>query len=40
MEEWYNAIDYAVKKSDFKPDNYEYAANISYGNVGKIVEGS
>lgn len=40
MEEWYNAVDEAVKKSDVIPGNYEYTVATSYGNVGKIVEDS
>ena len=38
MEEWYNAIDDAVKKSEVIPGNYEYTVNTSYGQVGKISE--
>ena len=40
MEEWYNAIDEAVKKSEVIPGNYEYTVATSYGNVGPIPEGS
>ena len=40
MEEWYNAIDDAVKKSEVIPGNYEYTVATSYGNVGPIQEGS
>ena len=40
MEEWYNAIDDAVKKSEVIPGNYEYTVATSYGNVGPIPEGS
>ncbi len=40
MEEWYNAIDDAVKKSDVIPGNYEYTVATSYGNVGQIHEDS
>lgn len=40
MEEWYNAVDASIKKSDVIPGNYEYTINTSYGNVGNIVEGS
>ena len=38
MEEWYNAVDEAVKKSEVIPGNYEYTVATSYGNVGKIAE--
>ena len=38
MEEWYNAVDEAVKKSEVIPGNYEYTVATSYGNVGKISE--
>ena len=38
MEEWYNAVDDAVKKSEVIPGNYEYTVATSYGNVGKIAE--
>lgn len=40
MEEWYDAVDASIKKSDVIPGNYEYTINTSYGNVGRIVEGS
>mgnify|MGYP001026342490 FL=1 len=40
MEEWYEAVDDAVKKSDVIPGNYEYTVATSYGNVGKIAEDS
>ena len=40
MEEWYNAVDEAVKKSEVIPGNYEYTVATSYGNVGSIPEGS
>ena len=40
MEEWYEAVDEAVKKSDVIPGNYEYTVATSYGNVGKINEDS
>ena len=40
MEEWYEAVDEAVKKSDVIPGNYEYTVATSYGNVGKIAEDS
>ena len=40
MEEWYNAVDEAVKKSEVIPGNYEYTVATSYGNVGKISEDS
>ena len=40
MEEWYEAVDASIKKSDVIPGNYEYTVNTSYGNVGRIVEGS
>ncbi len=40
MEEWYNAVDEAVKKSEVIPGNYEYTVATSYGNVGKIAEDS
>ena len=40
MEEWYNAVDEAVKKSEVIPGNYEYTVATSYGNVGPIPEGS
>ena len=40
MEEWYNAVDEAVKKSEVIPGNYEYTVATSYGNVGKIYEDS
>lgn len=40
MEDWFAAIDACIKKSDVIPGNYEYTVNTSYGNVGKIVEGS
>lgn len=31
MEEWYNAVDDAVKKSEVIPGNYEYTVATSYG---------
>ena len=40
MEDWYNAVDEAVKKSEVIPGNYEYTVATSYGNVGKIAEDS
>ena len=40
MEDWYNAVDEAVKKSEVIPGNYEYTVATSYGNVGDIAEGS
>lgn len=40
MEEWYEAVDASIKKSDVIPGNYEYTINTSYGNVGEINEGS
>lgn len=40
LEDWYNAVDNSIKKSDVIPGNYEYTINTSYGNVGKILEGS
>ena len=40
MEEWYNAVDEAIKKSEVIPGNYEYTVATSYGNVGKIAEDS
>ena len=36
MEDWYNAVDEAIKKSEVIPRNYEYTVNTSYGQVGKI----
>ena len=38
MEDWYNAVDDAIKKSEVIPGNYEYTVNTSYGQVGKISE--
>ena len=38
MEDWYNAVDEAIKKSEVIPGNYEYTVNTSYGQVGKISE--
>ena len=38
MEDWYNAIDEAIKKSEVIPGNYEYTVATSYGQVGKISE--
>ncbi len=40
MEDWYNAVDEAVKKSEVIPGNYEYTVATSYGNVGQIAEDS
>ena len=40
MEDWYNAVDEAVKKSEVIPGNYEYTVATSYGNVGDIAEDS
>ena len=40
MEDWYNAIDEAVRKSEVIPGNYEYTVATSYGNVGDIAEDS
>ena len=40
MDEWYNAVDESVKKSEVIPGNYEYTVATSYGNVGKIAENS
>ena len=40
MEDWYNAVDEAIKKSEVIPGNYEYTVATSYGNVGKIAEDS
>ena len=40
MEEWYNAVDEAVRKSEVIPGNYEYTVATSYGNVGQIAEDS
>mgnify|MGYP001082623571 CR=1 FL=1 len=40
MEEWYNAVDEAVRKSEVIPGNYEYTVATSYGNVGDIAEDS
>ena len=38
MEDWYNAVDEAIKKSEVIPGNYEYTVATSYGQVGKISE--
>ena len=38
MEDWYNAVDDAIKKSEVIPGNYEYTVATSYGQVGKISE--
>ena len=38
MEDWYNAVDEAVKKSEVIPGNYEYTVATSHGNVGDIAE--
>ena len=38
MEDWYNAVDEAIKKSEVIPGNYEYTVATSYGNVGDIAE--
>ena len=38
MEDWYNSVDEAIKKSEVIPGNYEYTVNTSYGQVGKISE--
>ena len=38
MEDWYSAIDDAIKKSEVIPGNYEYTVATSYGQVGKISE--
>ena len=40
MEEWYEAVDDVVKKSDVIHGNYEYTVATSYGNVGEIAEDS
>ena len=33
MEDWYNAVDDAIKKSEVIPGNYEYTVATSYGQV-------
>ena len=39
LQDWYNAVDDAVKASEIIPGNYEYTTSTSYGNVGPINEG-
>ena len=36
MEEWYEAIDNAVKKRDLIPGSNEYTVATSIGNAGKL----
>ena len=40
MEDWYDAVDASIKKSDVIPGNYDYTVATSYGNVDTIQEGS
>ncbi|KAH0805717.1 uncharacterized protein GO595_001356 [Histomonas meleagridis] len=38
LEDWYNAVDEAIKLSEIIPGNYEYTTATSYGNVDQINE--
>lgn len=39
LQDWYDAVDVALKTSEIIPGNYEYSTAISYGSVGDISEG-